>query len=540
MWVFVLLWTHLGTNSSCVAQFDARSNQSAVINHQFIIPYIRSFGQGTETQLDVGPDGTVHIVYVDKLNGNLMYIHNHTGEWEDPVVIAEHRYGVQTPDIAVDSQGKIHIAVTFDGAGARYVTNAGGTWEVHTISSNALESFFPKVAVDVDQIAHFVFHPSSDVNGGSITYVNSSFLPQRYPLSTNFDLTLFEERSDIVVDSSGGIHVVFKGVWNNTAVGPNAVGDIFYTTVDPTNTDQSFSDPVRISNAPAMGYADWPVVEVGPDDSIHTCFNIHEPNVGSKIIYMPLGSQVTPADGTVVSTTSLTTGFPHMVVGSPGFVDVAFQGSAQVPSINYYNTDIYYATNRGGVWEERRVTNTPLNTHWVDIAVVPSTNQALLVYTARQTLGEQYQTYLLEQQDSLFGSYVDTSAQLTSGALTLEEEEPYDIEVVVSNPLDQSQEFDLTLSLNDNNGVRKVGGNAVSLQSLAVGEEQTYTWTFEVAGVQNTYVTVNLTSGDYLVGSLSFLVENSGFPTPSFGLTTLISVLTIAVSLKKMKRKPSY
>jgi len=239
---------------------------------EFLMVPMAEIGAGSNARFTVDSQGGVHIAFVNGSSSNhLYYITNASGNWAPALLIDDPQGGVLTPDIAVDTMGNVHIASPHDWAGGAYLTNSSGDWA----EANMGGRFTPQIAVSGDGTAHIVYYNillSTNTFLG-LTYWNSTAGFPSTGIRDNNTQIRFSQFPDVAVDSTGKVHVVFEGSWNNTALGNIAVRDIYYEVIDPTLEEPAFSSAVRISSVMSTGdYACWPQIVCDSEDNIHFCW----------------------------------------------------------------------------------------------------------------------------------------------------------------------------------------------------------------------------------------------------------------------------
>ncbi|MBN1125004.1 MAG: hypothetical protein JXA82_08350 [Sedimentisphaerales bacterium] len=219
------------------------------------------YEQALYSELALDADGFVHIAYVvDDIeldvtgvvynqSRRLEYVHNRSGSWSNPIVIAsrpivEEKYtyyegwGIWSIDIEVDSAGNAHILymMCYGMAGQGpviYCTNATGSWMSETLMTAYDRA---AMALDDDGFVHLAYY-HWDIGGlGYCTNRPEGTWQTPEPVETNWTGGQLEGMvCDIVVDSQDRPHISYvsgqgepredyrhavkeEGIWSNSLV----------------------------------------------------------------------------------------------------------------------------------------------------------------------------------------------------------------------------------------------------------------------------------------------------------------------------------
>ncbi len=531
---------------------------------QFIIPYSTSFQEGYLEKLAIDLDGSYHVIYEYGVYADeLYYMTNKSGSWSEAEMIYSPQGGILRSDIVTDSNGKVHIAAPHNWDGGAYLTDKSGSWVVNTAMGGR---YSPRIAIDTDDVPHFIYHniKQSDNDFLGCTYTNGTIFEDAQLSSVDNNNTLL--RADlhpaIAVDSTGLVHIVIEGQWNNTALGDTAVRDIFYQTFDTTKSEDQFSEIIKLSDTKdTRTYAEWPEIVCDNDNNIHVSFaqtNMEEVN-GIDVsrgyrMYIRLDDTISTDDLQVVNTIRTSTGINSMAVDNDGNVHMVYFSSPQTEITHYYTHDVVYVTNVSGNWIEERLTNQPYNVRLGNVAINPTTNEPVVLLSMKDDYSTNFTLQILEKRDGRFGPLINVSASISGETIMVIEEEAYQYvqvesgsecayNISVENPLDFEQ--DLGISFEFVHGEDALvtlirGDEKRSLDSIELSGEIDYNWAFSTMRAQGTEIIVKIMKGSSLVGIISFFVNiESGLNIPGFTIFSLIALSTISIGAKliKIKRK---
>ncbi|MHA1562557.1 MAG: hypothetical protein ACTSPA_10575 [Promethearchaeota archaeon] len=532
---------------------------------QFIIPYSTSFQEGYLEKLAIGPDGSYHIIYEYGVYADeLYYMTNKSGSWSEAEMIYSPQGGILRPDIAIDSIGDVHLAVPHNWNGGAYLTDKSGSWVIDTSMGGR---YSPRIAIGPGDVPHFIYHnielSYNDFVG--CTYTNGTIFgdAQLGSVDNNNTLLRADLHPGIAVDSTGLVHIVIEGQWNNTDLGDTAVRDIFYQTFDPSKSEDQFSEIIQLSNTvDTRTYAEWPEIVCDSDDNIHVSFaqtnmvEINGINVSRGYrMYIRIDDNITTDDLQVVNTIETSIGINSMAVDNDGNVHMVYFSHPQTEITHYYTHDIVYVTNVTGNWVEERLTNQPYNVRLGNVAINPVTNKPVVLLSMQDYYSTNFTLQILENHDGRFGPLINVSASISGETIEVIEEEAYqyvqvehgsycDYNISVENPLGFEQDLDITFEFvhGEDALVEIISGDVNrTLDSIGIAGEINYNWGFSTMRAQATDVIVKIMKESSLVGILSFTVNivSGSLNIPGFTLFSLIALSTISVGakIKKIKRK---
>ncbi|TFH27433.1 MAG: hypothetical protein E4G98_06145 [Promethearchaeota archaeon] len=539
---------------------------------EWIAPNVKQIALGLEPEFIFLPDGTMEIVYLDPepYSQKLLYIDNSTGSWSDAVIVGEPQYGAENPGIAVDSNNVTHISYRQDAGGAYHVNNSNDVdiWETESMGGGQLISSVPAMAIGPDNAAHFIYYYStSSYNGytGGLTYINNTHFESH---NTNNSITLWEQFPDIAVDSTGLVHIVYEGAWNNTDLGNIAVRDIFYQTFDPTLKEDQFSNPIPLSETATTGdYAQRPSILCDADDNIHVIFIQTESEMEgglevhrAYVKYLRIDSNPSSADLVNVNTIRTSSSYPSLAVDSTGNVHIVFMGYPQVEYTHYYESDVVYATNVTGTWTNERITNQPYHVGFPRIAINPLTDRPTILYLIKQAYtADAYMMEYVEQTGTTFGNHFLMSTALVGKSnedgdtVSLVEEEAYSYILIaanspiqltmdLSNPDSETHGYDLEFALIENDYVSLVNGTLnQTLDSLDAEEIVTFSWYFDLSRGETSELEVQVLQDGDIIGKVIYIFNIGspvgGIPFASVGMIVSVAGVSLGVLLYRRHKK---
>jgi len=310
------------------------------------------------------------------------------------------------PAIAVDGNGKAHIAYEQDGD-IHYLTNASGSWITTTIAADGYREFKPSIAVDSSgyvHIAHFAGDSSpywlyyvENTNGGLwggeqiqtvpvphpwhldggialdgagrpyVVYAvydgNDYEIEMRYHDGTRAhapnggwgtgiitDNSLSDERPSIAVQSDGKVHVVYQQ-YNTT----NWSEDLYYAT----NASGSW---VTTKAAGGDQHEQYPSIALDSGNKAHIAYEHQHQAMGYFDIAYATNASGTWITDTVHHDDDVLYNSPSIAIDSNNQPHIAYSAFSLPDS----NARVTHATNASGVWEK-----VGLNSHADSLVITP-------------------------------------------------------------------------------------------------------------------------------------------------------------------------
>ena len=176
-------------------------------------------GDCFEPTAAAGPSGHVHVVWWNDQAGNPEVYHKRStdggGTWAAPQRLSWSSGGTYYPDIAVDSSGHPHVVwhdytPGFPDIFHRMSADAGASWTTRQrLSWTSSYSMDPAIAAGASGSLHVVWYDTTPGNN-EIYYVRSTNGGATWEAAQRLTSTSGDsEEPDIVVDSSGYLHVVW-------------------------------------------------------------------------------------------------------------------------------------------------------------------------------------------------------------------------------------------------------------------------------------------------------------------------------------------
>ena len=329
------------------------------------------------TDIAVGPDDTMYVV-ADKGRTINLYTKTPTEKtWETETIA----YLGYTPEIAVDTNGKLHICYMYVEQDVHihgnlmYATNDKGKWQITTVDDLGVAGEYCSIALDDSDNAHISYFNYTNENLKYATNASGSWTTET-AITGGVGMN-----TSIAIDSNGYAHVAMN-TW------PWSVGYVLYAT----NATGSWNAIVMSQNGGP------PAVGVDPDDFIHIVYY----GGFDDLIY-----QHNDSGSWEINTLDFygTTGrYPSIAIDSDGFIHISYGIDGSPHSLKY-------ATNRFGVWLKFQTSQTEEGGDWSSIALnsqnIPCiSHHARLENNLKFTTFEQ-STFLTETVDE--GLLVDNS-----------------------------------------------------------------------------------------------------------------------------------
>jgi len=263
------------------------------------------YRQAVAADIAVQADGTVHVAYVvddvwtSACTGivyeetmRLEYVHNRSGHWSEPVVVAEgivadngvfRGGGISSMDLEVDAAGRAHVIFMNTAGGPSqgdlvYCTNAGGSWQSQVLATAYCDA---ALALDSAGCAHVAFYtwtggagdgimpPPDDAFFQGIAYTTNApdgvWQPAQ-PVESNWGGCQMETLvCDIAVDRQDRPHISYV---SNQGSGPE---DYRHAVLDAGVWQHHFIEAGQCQGGPSritIDPADRPVVAY-PSDVEH-------------------------------------------------------------------------------------------------------------------------------------------------------------------------------------------------------------------------------------------------------------------------------
>ncbi|MCZ7583986.1 MAG: hypothetical protein M5R36_11955 [Deltaproteobacteria bacterium] len=200
-----------------------------------------SNGHVQDAAMAVSDDGAFHAVYTREMPDNtrtLLYLSNASGSWSSEVL--ETSSG-QSPSIAVDSQGRVHVSQLKQGD-VVYLLRESGTWTTETVRAG---SYLTKIDVLSDD-SPIIYHDASE--GVTLT------VKEGHSWISEVVATGTYATGEVVVGADDLIHLCYysmpldtfyyaqgsTGDWNEEAIIAGLPGVIAYAAMDLDSTGVAY------------------------------------------------------------------------------------------------------------------------------------------------------------------------------------------------------------------------------------------------------------------------------------------------------------
>jgi hypothetical protein len=202
--------------------------------------------KGADASIVVDSNGSVHISSRNEEGvgtspeggqGGLRYITDASGVWTWYDVDNSPTAGNDT-DIAVDTDGDVHISYLDKNAGLKYATNAGGSWGVKIVDDTPNVGWNTSIDVDSNDKVHISYSDPSPL----VDPPGNGYLKYATNASGQWVIQVIDDKNagfftGIAVDAQGNIHIVYYA-WDGAAgmlkYATNASGSWVKETVDET------------------------------------------------------------------------------------------------------------------------------------------------------------------------------------------------------------------------------------------------------------------------------------------------------------------
>lgn len=560
--IFSLFWI-LGSISGVQASLSYSDLEISEI--KWIAPNATQIDLGLNAEFAYSPNGTMQIVYLDPeaYSSKLLYIDNATGDWSPSVVVADPQYGAMNPQIRIDHDNNTQVGYKADNGGVYFSNISDGVWNEVGMGGSQLSSFVPRMAIGPDNTVHSTYYwltsSSSSYNGG-ITYINSSHNEAH---NTNNSLTRFEQFPSIAVDSTGLVHLVFEGSWNNTALGSIAVRDLFYQTFNPNEAEPSFSELVRLSSVPTTGdYVMRPSIICDSEDNLHVVYietktvteadrDVHR----AFVKYLRIDDTPSSEDAEIVNSMTASMSYPSVAVDSDGDVHIVYVSYPQTEASHYYTTDIAYSTNKSGNWVDERITNQPYAVLMPRIAIHPLTDEPTILYLIKQAYTtDAYMMEYVESRNGSFGVHFDVTTTLSSANdfVNIMEEEAYSYilitpnqpilyELEFNNKYNEANNIDIDFSLLENDYISLVNGTSTqTITNGASDSVETLQWYIQTSSGQSSEIELQVSHAGEIIGKIIYFFNigsGASIGVNNFSSIVICGTVTTSILVVVHKRR---
>ncbi len=309
-----------------------------------------------DISMAIDPSDKIHIIYYDRINGDLMYATNASGSWVTITIDSEGNVG-QRPSIAIDSSGKGHISyneyITSRHSRLKYATNVSGSWVTDIISDDTGRS--SSIALDPSDKVHVSYFDWASERMTHATNTSGAWVS-----GAVYDGGRYSNGSSIVIDTSGRIHIVHYSSWSNTG----------YYVRYTNNTSGSWVTSNISVNDRIVYHISGALDSSG---KLHVSYYKKNTSVSGSVIYATNSS-----DSWVTETLESVSESGHPPLQSSIAVD-----STDKVHISYYglsDSDLRYATNTTGSWVSEMV-ETDVSLGFNNSIAIDSTGRAHIAFS---------------------------------------------------------------------------------------------------------------------------------------------------------------
>lgn len=187
------------------------------------------------------PAGYLHVAYIIQagITRGLYYATNRTGVWQSTRIAAVSTIGEEWTSLAVDGNGKAHVAYQWLNHGIYYLTNRSGSWTRRRIRPSSSFVVYPEIALDGVGKVHLAYFVPSPTAPGIRYTTNASGTW----ITTRITRSAFDIRVDLAVDAARKAHLI---------IGRTGNGYRYITNRTGSWRSQTIFGGLRIVRAPSI------------------------------------------------------------------------------------------------------------------------------------------------------------------------------------------------------------------------------------------------------------------------------------------------
>lgn len=175
---------------------------------------------GGEMAMGVDASGTVHVVFYDYQEKDLLYCQGTLGKWQSPKRIASAGLVGWANDLVVDSQGDLHlVTVSGDQEALLYLRREQGIWQTPSVLAKVAYGYQAGLAQDAGGKLH-----ASIISDGSLKHVHGD--PTAFNQVEALESGLKEATSDIATSFPNDVHIAYRDASDALAY-RERVGDVW-------------------------------------------------------------------------------------------------------------------------------------------------------------------------------------------------------------------------------------------------------------------------------------------------------------------------
>ena len=246
-----------------------------------------------DTKIAIDSNDVIHVIY-NAYNGtlfspfNISYINTSTGWFGTPINVYSNIFPSWDLALAVDSNGKVHLAWKMDFllfSNIYYTNNTQGSFgpPVDISADDSVNDSKPAIAMDSQDYAHVTWVKGNNPSEIYYTRYNSSDGNFTIPINITGTPTWMETNPSICVDSNDVIHIAYEGTTATDS-------EIYYLK----KSGDSFNSPINLTK---NSYDDFNTsITVDSSNNIHLVWETWINNI-ADIFYTIVGTQIIPEGG---------------------------------------------------------------------------------------------------------------------------------------------------------------------------------------------------------------------------------------------------
>jgi hypothetical protein len=204
--------------------------------------------------LALGPEGTPHISYRDRVDQDLKYAIRRGGRWETESVASTSILAAHTT-LRLDAQGIPHISWQ-DNIGnniLKYAVKTGGVWTIDTVEATGGTSYYASLALDPQGVPSIGYFDGSNADLKYVTKSGGVWLTSE----TVDDVGDVGRFPSLVMDAEGNPHLSYHSATDTTLKYAHKIDGMWtIETVDSGNVGTYTSIALDATGNPAISYFD--------------------------------------------------------------------------------------------------------------------------------------------------------------------------------------------------------------------------------------------------------------------------------------------
>ncbi|MFX0161878.1 MAG: hypothetical protein ACFE68_00895 [Candidatus Hodarchaeota archaeon] len=289
--------------------------------------------------LAVDSNGVVHIAWGStdskEYTSEIWYANNATGTFT-PTQITSNSISDGNPSLALDSQGNVHIVWegNYTAGNERdiyYINNVGGTFgSIITLLDDDYDEQYPQIAIDSNNKVHLVWqydHGTTDTRYAT----NATAAFDSFMIMNVTDNDVADDYPTIAIDSNDVIHIAWS----------ERVGFFYEVLYGNSSNPFPITNPVNVSQ---NSYDDtYPSIDVDSKDKVHIAWKFDDFMADSEIVYSNnIGGTFSSYE--FVTINSIGDHSPSLVIDNNGDAHILWNGALHWEIWYANNTDGVFAT----------------------------------------------------------------------------------------------------------------------------------------------------------------------------------------------------